>query len=695
MDFISTQKSRQPRPSPDVFTLIREPQPPIRERQQSSKAVVSSETEQPKPIMLHETKKDLSLLGAVDESHGKAIERPASTAVTLAELPLVASLRESLSPADFERVFTLLKGTQFGRPGFLSPHLRRSSERPTSLRSTTSRDSGYSTATAHSADTGIDVPAFGRVSIKDDRSLGEVSQTRAQKRLPAIPSDMIPSRRKVANRAMYTDHPVTYGISARTSGHTKTLKSLKHPSPTPDEYYQGLPHKQQFPPLLNDPQSNGYSTNELDMKRPTVQRPRVSPPDNKYFNDSSANPRKVQKYVCTICDTKFIRKSDWKQHEERLHERFSYWRCPDCNVDRLLSRNQFKQHHKQHHKQVHNYNFCPHADAAEIHLRKRTAWGCGFCAALLLDWEERCQHVAQHYEEGKSKEDWRHTNVIWALLHQPGIHLTWRKFLIREYGARPNPKPVFRWDRALSGRSHSLSEPWNHPTRLQDLLEYGDHPQRDIDAVVQKAHDLGASHFKAKDSKTSESGSAPNSALEDYQGQRSPGESVSREEILNMRTPVTEASSKDLEVGSSFQSLNPERNASPSFSESTAYSSGESTADDELDSPSTLSREQRKFELADSLMKYFFVWLNPRTEASPEDGGDRCTNDCAASASHTSLAGVVSSSNNVSCESWSKRHRQNRSENNEDESDGDTDKRKNKRPKGHDEENQTVKEHAS
>ena len=202
--------------------------------------------------------------------------------------------------------------------------------------------------------------------------------------------------------------------------------------------------------------------------------------------------RQTQKYVCTSCETKFIRKSDWKQHEERLHERRNQWRCPDCNLDQLWSRNQFKQHHKQ----AHGCENCPHADKAVIPLRQRTAWGCGFCGQLHHDWEERCQHVAQHYDKGMTKKEWKHSMVIWGLLHQADIHPTWREFLHQKHGSRPNPRPSYSWDKKSSGRSHEVDQQGQH-TRLQDMLEYGGEP-RDAMAIVQKAYELG--HIASPDS---------------------------------------------------------------------------------------------------------------------------------------------------------------------------------------------------
>ncbi|MBE7179713.1 MAG: hypothetical protein INR71_00635 [Terriglobus roseus] len=266
------------------------------------------------------------------------------------------------------------------------------------------------------------------------------------------------------------------------SMHASQFHSFEWPAATPASMQQNGMHPQ--PPSVQS--SSSVTPVGKAAKKGSVT-------SVKQENGETASPKtgkgddapKVQKYVCTSCETKFIRKSDWKQHEERLHERTSQWQCPDCNLDQLWSRNQFKQHHKQ----AHGCENCPHADQAVIPLRKRTAWGCGFCAQLHQDWEERCQHVAQHYDKGQTKSDWKHSNVIWALLHQVDIHPVWRQYLGEKHGARPDPKPLLAWDRKASGRSHEVNQEGQH-TRLQDMLEFGGEP-RDSLAIVQKAYELG------------------------------------------------------------------------------------------------------------------------------------------------------------------------------------------------------------
>ncbi|KAF1984995.1 hypothetical protein K402DRAFT_307396, partial [Aulographum hederae CBS 113979] len=191
-----------------------------------------------------------------------------------------------------------------------------------------------------------------------------------------------------------------------------------------------------------------------------------------------------QKYICTSCEVKFTRKWDWKHHEEVSHERWRKFACPDCNQT-FWSDNQFNQHHRT----AHECRKCSHAGSAQVMLKKRSAWGCGFCGVLHQNWDERCNHIAQHYESGKTKANWKHSNVIWALLHQPDIKLTWRAFLLHKFGNRPTPRPRFEWDRKDSGRSQEITEV-TPESPLQDLLEFdGDH--RDIKIIIQRAFVLG------------------------------------------------------------------------------------------------------------------------------------------------------------------------------------------------------------
>ncbi|KAF1817414.1 hypothetical protein P152DRAFT_18446 [Eremomyces bilateralis CBS 781.70] len=196
-----------------------------------------------------------------------------------------------------------------------------------------------------------------------------------------------------------------------------------------------------------------------------------------------SDPEKKQKYVCTSCEVKFTRRWDWKHHEETVHERWRKFPCPDCNQE-FWSENSFNQHHKS----AHNCKNCPHATSVKQDLEKRTAWGCGFCAAIHYAWEERCKHVATHFDKGESKDDWKHSNVIYGLLHQPDLLEAWRALLIFKHGQFPDPQPCFSWKAKVTGRQQGFRE--SGCGQLQDLLEFA-RTKESVQSVVQMAYDNG------------------------------------------------------------------------------------------------------------------------------------------------------------------------------------------------------------
>jgi hypothetical protein len=167
-----------------------------------------------------------------------------------------------------------------------------------------------------------------------------------------------------------------------------------------------------------------------------------------------------KKYFCTACNQVFLRKYNWKVHEARYHEQFRY-NCPDCNQVLYA-----ETHFRSHHRDAHGCQQCTHAkDVVEQkEIGKRvTAWGCGFCAELLTDWEQRCDHVSRHYDDGVRRSEWNHPKVIFALLKQPELNGAWKTFLISRHGQIPNPPLSFKWSRGSTGRSVGNSQ------NLQDL----------------------------------------------------------------------------------------------------------------------------------------------------------------------------------------------------------------------------------
>lgn len=94
----------------------------------------------------------------------------------------------------------------------------------------------------------------------------------------------------------------------------------------------------------------------------------------------------------------------------------------------------------------------------EIVMHDKDAWGCGFCGCLLTTWEERCEHIALHFEEKRSK--WNFTNVILGLLKQPDVSQAWNLMLSQRYGEQQN-WPHFTWESKKCNRlRYKLETKW-------------------------------------------------------------------------------------------------------------------------------------------------------------------------------------------------------------------------------------------
>lgn len=192
----------------------------------------------------------------------------------------------------------------------------------------------------------------------------------------------------------------------------------------------------------------------------------------------------AQAYWCTSCDTKFLSRIDWYRHEEEFHERYKKYPCPECNRV-FWGSGTFNQHHVA----THGCLTCPHADCVVRYSRKKKAWGCGICAALLPTSQRFYDHVRLHYESGKTKTHWLQSNVIYGLLHQRPVFQAWKNFINVTYGhlARDS-QPLFSWHPAKTGRAPGFLE--NESLgNLQDLLEFFREGVDDVQKLVQLAHD--------------------------------------------------------------------------------------------------------------------------------------------------------------------------------------------------------------
>lgn len=189
--------------------------------------------------------------------------------------------------------------------------------------------------------------------------------------------------------------------------------------------------------------------------------------------------------LTTRCDTEFKRKFDWKRHEDEFHERYKKYPCPDCNRV-FWGANTFNQHHKTRH----SCKTCPHADKVIQYTRKKRAWACGFCAAFLPSMDRYIDHIGLHYESGRTKAHWYHSNVVYGLLHQPGVNAAWKNIIGARFSHIPkDQQPRYGWDQKTTGRKQGFLE--NETAgNLQDLLEFFNPTKDDAVKVARLAFDM-------------------------------------------------------------------------------------------------------------------------------------------------------------------------------------------------------------
>ncbi|KAI0400899.1 hypothetical protein F4802DRAFT_462500 [Xylaria palmicola] len=262
----------------------------------------------------------------------------------------------------------------------------------------------------------------------------------------------------------------------------------------PQQHHQ---HHQHMPPVTSDAsalQSLSYQDINASFKPPPPYRSSVSTVSSSSSHDScfsaasvrssvssATNPVSDSKFWCTSCNKTFKRKFDWKRHEEEFHDRSRKYPCDSCNQS-FWGPNTFNQHHKS----AHGCQTCPHAEMVMRQMRKRRAYGCGFCAALHPQFERHIDHVATHFESGMTKQDWSHSNVIYGLLHQHGIIESWKALVASKHNRFSDRQPMFGWSPESTGRAHGFVENEN-PGQLQDLLEFFDGTKEGAKKIVELA----------------------------------------------------------------------------------------------------------------------------------------------------------------------------------------------------------------
>lgn len=99
-------------------------------------------------------------------------------------------------------------------------------------------------------------------------------------------------------------------------------------------------------------------------------------------------------------------------------------------------------------------------------------------------------HIGLHYESGRTKAHWYHSNVIYGLLHQPGINAEWKNIIGSRFSHIPkDQQPRYGWDAKTTGRKQGFLE--NETAgNLQDLLEFFNPTKDDPAQVARLAFDF-------------------------------------------------------------------------------------------------------------------------------------------------------------------------------------------------------------
>lgn len=233
--------------------------------------------------------------------------------------------------------------------------------------------------------------------------------------------------------------------------------------------------------MLSDPRSSIAST-DSSFTHYSAASSRLSTASSRLSTISNASPKN---FACTFCDKALKSKPYWKSHEEEFHEQRLTWRCPDCEQI-FHAGKRFREHHTKLHGcenckqpresgQPTSRKASPCVKKYEIVMHDKDAWGCGFCGCLLTTWEERCEHIALHFEEKRTK--WNFTNVILGLLKQPDASQAWNTLMTQRHGDEQNWPPLTWESKKCNRLRYKLETKWD--TRVFD-----------IEALVQETYDL-------------------------------------------------------------------------------------------------------------------------------------------------------------------------------------------------------------
>ncbi len=119
------------------------------------------------------------------------------------------------------------------------------------------------------------------------------------------------------------------------------------------------------------------------------------------------DPRKI--YQCTRkCGKRYGRKNDWKRNEEEGYPCKS-WVCSLCTTEGVeVVRPCFRKYHfVQHFRNIHpEMNAEDFDETSTVYSETEFPRKCGFCRHRFESRQERIDHIADHFKQGKCMLDW-------------------------------------------------------------------------------------------------------------------------------------------------------------------------------------------------------------------------------------------------------------------------------------------------
>ncbi|KAH6642882.1 hypothetical protein C7974DRAFT_328572 [Boeremia exigua] len=132
---------------------------------------------------------------------------------------------------------------------------------------------------------------------------------------------------------------------------------------------------------------------------------RCSPTEDRDLLDR--DPNKI--YQCTRkCGKRYGRKCDWKRNEEEGYPCKS-WVCSLCTSDGVENvRPCFRKYHfVQHFRNIHpDVNSDEYEQASVVSSETEFPRNCGFCKHKFDSRQDRIDHIAEHFKQGKCMLDW-------------------------------------------------------------------------------------------------------------------------------------------------------------------------------------------------------------------------------------------------------------------------------------------------